>query len=40
MEVEESWANITRKKLRKIGKQANDLRRVILQAKEFILGLE
>jgi hypothetical protein len=40
VEVEESWANIIRKKLRKIGKQANDLRRIILQAKEFISGLQ
>jgi len=40
VEVEESLANIIREKLRKIGKQANDLRRVILQVKEFISGLE
>lgn len=40
MEVEESLANFIRKKLRKIGKQANDLRKVILQAKELISGLE
>jgi hypothetical protein len=39
-EGEERWENIIRKRLRKIGKQANGLRRVILQAKDFISGLE
>jgi hypothetical protein len=40
VEVERSLANIIRKKLRKIGKQANDLRRVILQASELIYGVK
>jgi hypothetical protein len=39
MEVEGSGADIIRKKFREIGKQANDLRRVTLQASEFVTGM-
>jgi len=40
VKAEEGWANIRRKKLREIGKEANDLKRVILQAEEFISGFQ